>query len=345
MAAAAALALLLLRAAGAQPTRQVLYSAPTFKVRNTANITYAQGLKCTSGLYPGTGCTPMDLLLDVYEPVGDGSGLHPVPARKPAYILSHGGANVGGAKEQYCFQGSAGFMASRGMVAFNIDYRLKGDNGLLPPGPSPDARQGLSADDGSGWAPHWGSGYPAVRDLKAAIRFVRANADRFGVDPSRTVVSGGSAGATNSVAAGVTFDGDYNKELTVQQDPTRTTTHQEFNSSVQAVVAHWSTDEEAYLVQTYDRQNRSRFTAATAPIIEFHGSIDPTINISHARDTQAQYARTGVPYVLHVLEGCAHGAWCYNGEKAPNGTAVCACSNGVAGYDPTMDIMVRSSAS
>ena len=127
----------------------------------------------------------------------------------------------------------------------------------------------------------------------------------------------------------------------MHQDPTLASTNQEFNSSVQAVVAHWSTDEEAYLVQAYDKQNRSRFTAANAPIVEFHGSVDSTINISHARDAQAQYARTGVPYVLHELEGCAHGAWCYNGKIGPDGKAVCACSNGVAGYDPTMDTMVR----
>jgi hypothetical protein len=37
-----------------------------------------------------------------------------------------------------------------------------------------------------------------------------------------------------------------------------------------------------------------------------------TINISHALDAQAHYARTGVLYKLHVLEGCAHAAWCYN---------------------------------
>ena len=424
VASAGALALLLLGAADAQPTRQVLYQAPVFGVKNTTNVKYAQGLTCTSGIFPGKNCTPTDLLLDVYEPVADGA--HPVPERKPAYILSHGGGNTGGTKEQYCFQGSAGFMASRGFVAFNIDYRLKGANGLLPPGPIPTppgrhpppphsgggdspsppvaagaklvssigrsayffsphpdrqrkwkgaahpgpitlpgkdgklqcvtpagkitaasggavpaplemrdcappgsaggaaqvwnfshwdidsqlvkhsqsglcldiagvsgkAEAGLhivaapcvhdpedtahaqqwvfgwsgalltrsetvsinvaassstaAEDTGSvagatttGWTPSWNSGYPAVRDLKAAIRFVRANADKYGVDASRIVVSGGSAGATNSVAAGVTFDGDYNRELTVEQDPTLATTHQEFNSSVQAVVAHW----------------------------------------------------------------------------------------------------------
>ena len=56
------------------------------------------------------------------------------------------------------------------------------------------------------------------------------------------------------------------------------------------------------------------------------------------------------PYELHVLAGCAHGAWCYNG-KASNGSAVCGCSgdgggrsppgsgSGVAGYDQTMDTL------
>lgn len=501
--------------AQAQASAQLLYRNPTFAVKNTTDVLYAQGLTCTDGTFPGTNCTPMDLLLDVYEPVAQ--GVRPVPERKPAYILSHGGGNTGGVKEQYCFQGSAGFMAARGFVAFNIDYRLAHDNGLLPaskmpPAPAPGPHggsppppppvpigarlvshierssyffsphpqhtatsrephegplslpgedgnevcvtpSGAAAADGSQqllmqpceggaagarrgsqvwkfahwdiepqpvvhaqsglcldiagigphpaaglsivaapcvqdredeshaqlwqlgwsgalitragslsvsvatptplspsaeaeiarthvgeWTPNWSSAYPAVRDLKAAIRFVRANAAKYGVDPSRIVVSGGSAGATNSVAAGITFDEDYNKELTVSQDPTLATTHQDQNSSVQCVVAHWSTDWEAYLPQMIDPANRTRFTAANAPIVEFHGSIDGTINISHARDAEAHYAKTGVAYQLHVLEGCAHGAWCYNG-KTVNGSAVCSCSNGVAGYDDTMDTM------
>ena len=111
---------------------------------------------------------------------------------------------------------------------------------------------------------------------------------------------------------------------------------------MQCVVAHWSTDLEAYLPQMIDPANRTRFTAANAPIVEFHGSIDGTINISHAHDAQAHYASTGVPYQLHILEGCAHGAWCYNG-KTVNGSAVCQCSNGVAGYDDTMDTMALPS--
>ena len=112
------------KTAVAQPSRTILYKEPVFGVKNTTNVLYAQGLTCSSGVFPGTNCSSMDLLLDVYEPVALG-GVHPVPERKPAYILSHGGGNSGGVKEQYCFQGSAAFFAARGFVAFNIDYRLK----------------------------------------------------------------------------------------------------------------------------------------------------------------------------------------------------------------------------
>ena len=48
---------------------------------------------------------------------------------------------------------------------------------------------------------------------------------------------------------------------------------------------------------------------------------------------QAAYARTGVAYELHVLEGCGHAAWCYDGKGA------CRCKGGTAGYGDTMDAL------
>ena len=303
----------------AQNTVPVIWRDAHFDVRNTTNVTYAKGLRCddsTAGQQKN--CTAMSLMLDVYEPVAKGDD----SVRRPAYILSHGGGNSGGVKEQYCFQGSAEFFASRGFVAFNIDYRLAGDHGKLPAPPA----------ESEDWAPSWASGYPAVRDLKAAIRFVRASAATYGIDPTRIVVSGGSAGATNSVAAGVTFDGDYRDELTVDEDPTLSTTHLEQSDKVQCVVSHWASDGEIDLVTKFDPKKRSRYSAANAPIVEFHGTNDTTIPIEHARAVQQEYKKTGVPYELHALEGCPHAAWCYDG-KGSCGVAAC----GVARYDPFMD--------
>ena len=189
----------------------VIYKDAKFNVTNQTNLVYAQGQICSSSTLPQTNCTSFDLLLDVYTPVDAGLTL------RPAYILSHGGGNSMGSKEQYCFQSAAAFYVARGFVAFNIDYRLKGQHGKLPPGAPP----GLTL----GWDPNWQSGYPAVRDLKAAIRWVRANAAAYNVDPTRIVVSGGSAGATNSVAAGVTFNSDYRDEVRFVVFPTHRCTN------------------------------------------------------------------------------------------------------------------------
>eukprot|EP00054_Salpingoeca_dolichothecata_P017847 m.108201 g.108201 ORF g.108201 m.108201 type:complete len:274 (+) comp22619_c0_seq2:449-1270(+) len=245
----------------------------------------------------------MDLLLDVYVPVG-------APKPRPAYILMHGGANTGGDKNTAPMIGSANFFAKRGFVAFNIDYRLKPDNGTRPRFPS-------SRSSSLQWGPTWDSGYPAVRDLKAAIRFVRANAERYGVDKTRIAISGGSAGATNSVAAGVVFENDYKTELTLEEDPTLATTHLNESSSVQCVVAHWSSDGEIGLIQEYDPRHLSRFSTDNAPIFEFHGDQDTTINITHAYAVQKAYQKTGVAYELQVLKGCGHASWCYGCLPCP----------------------------
>ena len=36
-----------------------------------------------------------------------------------------------------------------------------------------------------------------------------------------------------------------------------------------------------------------------------------TVNISNAYAVQAAYRATGVPYELHVLDGCGHASWCW----------------------------------
>ena len=104
------------------------------------------------------GKTPeQELKLDVYRPKSGGDKL-------PACVLVHGGGWTGGNKEK--FRPLAIALAEKGYVVANIEYRL-----------APAAK------------------YPAgVQDCSLAVRWVRANAARFGLDPNRIGAWGGSAG-------------------------------------------------------------------------------------------------------------------------------------------------------
>ena len=91
--------------------------------------------------------------------------LKPGEAR-PAIILIHGGAWVGGGAD--VFFPHVRYFASRGMVAFSINYRL------IKPG---EAGMQECADD-----------------CRAALAYIRAHAAELGVDPAKIAVMGDSAG-------------------------------------------------------------------------------------------------------------------------------------------------------
>lgn len=99
-------------------------------------------------------------------------------APRPAAIWIHGGGwwagtHVGGLEEWCC-----PLLAAHGYVAVTIDYRLSGE------------------------AP-----FPAqIHDIKAAIRWLRANTEEYGVDPDHIGVWGSSSGGHLAALAGLTGD-------------------------------------------------------------------------------------------------------------------------------------------
>ena len=97
------------------------------------------------------------LLGDLHLPI-DGPGPHPV------VVYAHGGSFLVGDKDME--PGPWSSLPRRGIAVFSVDYRLAGE----VPHPEP------------------------VEDVLAAIRWVRANAARFGLDPERVAAWGSSAG-------------------------------------------------------------------------------------------------------------------------------------------------------
>lgn len=106
-----------------------------------------------------------DLLMDVLRP-----DVPPHPER-PAVIWVHGGGWRGGVRNPH----PNGMLARCGFVTASISYRLSQD-----------------------------AVFPAqIHDVKAAIRFLRANAARWGIDPERIGIWGHSAGGHLAALAAV----------------------------------------------------------------------------------------------------------------------------------------------
>lgn len=100
-----------------------------------------------------------DLHLYLLSPTG--------PSAHSAIVFFHGGAWTMGESSQ--FNQQASYLASRGMLAIEVDYRL------LPKDSTDSPRI-------------------CVEDAKSAMRWVRAHAASLGIDPGKIVVAGGSAG-------------------------------------------------------------------------------------------------------------------------------------------------------
>jgi acetyl esterase/lipase len=109
------------------------------------------------------------LFLHAFNPKG-----HKALDRRPAIVFFFGGGWNGGTPKQ--FDPHCRYLASRGMVAITAEYRVKSRNKTTP--------------------------FECVKDGKSAIRWVRANAGKLGVDSKRVAAGGGSAGGHVAAATG-----------------------------------------------------------------------------------------------------------------------------------------------
>ncbi|GAA4300185.1 hypothetical protein GCM10023183_10210 [Nibribacter koreensis] len=107
--------------------------------------------------------------------------------KTPAILIIHGGGWRSGHRQQHI--PLAQRLADLGYASFTVEYRLSTE-ALYP---------------------------AAVHDLKAAIRFIKANANKFNLDTSKVTVLGFSAGGELAALLGVTnknpaFEGEKSKD-------------------------------------------------------------------------------------------------------------------------------------
>lgn len=118
------------------------------------------------------------LFMEIYHPDNIDTNY-----KYPAMVFFFGGGwNTGSIKQ---FVAHARYFSHRGIVCILVDYRVKNRHGTTP--------------------------FSSLRDAKSAIRYIRLNADKFHIHPSRIIAAGGSAGG--HLAAATALIDDYN-ELT-----------------------------------------------------------------------------------------------------------------------------------
>jgi acetyl esterase/lipase len=226
------------------------------------------------------------LRMDIYRPEG--------PGPHPAVVLVHGGGWIGGSKAGH--QATGTMLARNGYVACAIDYRL---------------------------APQFP--YPAAfDDCQRAVRWVRARASEYGVNPKRVGALGDSAGGHLVALMGVRKIRD-NSDAALAR----------FSSRPDAVVALYGAFE---LVRMWDiemahrpltawlgggPEGREKLYAETSPVTRvdhkacpfliIHGNADPVNPEEQSHLLHEALRAAGVESTLLILEGAGHG-WAPDSE-------------------------------
>ena len=170
--------------------------------------------------------------------------------------------------------------------------------------------------------------FPAqIHDIKMAIRFLRANAKRFGVDADRFILAGNSAGGHLAVLAGVT-NGVAELSGSVESPET-------VSSKVQAIVSFYGAGNlQTILSQSTPYGLEVRIPALTLflgglpekepvlaklasptehidgldpPLWLIHGDQDPQMPINQSHELVGAYMKVGVPVQFEVVHGGKHG--------------------------------------
>lgn len=170
--------------------------------------------------------------------------------------------------------------------------------------------------------------FPAqIHDIKAAIRFLRANARTHGYHADRVVIAGSSSGGHLAALVGVT-NGHRDLEGSVGDVPSA-------SSNVQGIVSYFGASNlRSILSQStpfglnmrrpaLDRLLGSQpdqvpdlaqlaspvahVDRSDPPLLLLHGDQDPQMPINQSHELQGAYEALGLSVDLHVLHGAAHG--------------------------------------
>jgi acetyl esterase/lipase len=201
---------------------------------------------------------------------------------RPLVVFIHGGGWAGGNRQAY--RASIREMAARGFAAATVTYRF------APKHPWP----------------------AQLEDVRAAVRFLRTNAAKYGIDPWRVAASGMSAGGHLSLLLGLLPDGTQGDDTRVQAvvnyfGPTdmREDVFNDFVDGLLVNLAAGPRDSRAAVYKEFSPI--THISPGDAPVITLHGTVDELVPIGQATALHAALDAARIPNKVDILEGRGHG--------------------------------------
>ncbi|WP_316843819.1 prolyl oligopeptidase family serine peptidase [Pedobacter psychrodurus] len=196
----------------------------------------------------------------------------------PCVVFMHDGGWA--VHKRAWFEAHARYLAAKGYAAINIDYRMI------------DAVTPLQS----------------VYDAKAAVRWVKANAQKFNIDTNKIGACGASAGA--HLAAILATSGNDPK-LEGDGDNLK------FSSKIQAAAGFatptltgrktWPIGNGDILPDWFDKISPYKHVSPDdAPMLFIHGSADNTVAVEEPVDMFKRYKENGILTELEIKEGKGH---------------------------------------
>jgi acetyl esterase/lipase len=235
----------------------------------------------------------VELKMDIYRPQRSA-------APTPALLYVHGGGWTGGDKRSGEGIRDIPELLARGYLVAAVNYRL---------------------------APRYK--FPAmIEDVKCAVRFLRANAERFSINPEKIGAWGGSAGGHLVALLGTA---DATAGWDVGQ-------YLEQSSRVQAVVDMYGPTDLTVLFEganprlmeqvfgTSDRNSETLQKASPVnwvssddpPFLILHGERDPLVPVSQSQIFYEKLRAAGVPATFVIVKNAGHGFAPLGGPISPS---------------------------